>query len=47
MTSNTSMLSCTDTDTCIGIGPIPIRGYVIFPKKNPIREYVSIIYIFF
>ena len=34
-------LCSTDTDTCIGIGPIRIRGYVIFPK-NPIRGYVLI-----
>ena len=29
----TSLLSSTDTDTCIGIGRIRICGYVIFPKK--------------
>jgi len=32
-------LSCTDTDTRIGIGRIRIRGYANFPKK-PIRGYV-------
>jgi hypothetical protein len=32
-------LSCTDMDTCIGIGRIRIRGYGNFPK-NPIRGYV-------
>ena len=34
-------LCSTDTDTCIGIGPIRIYGYVIF-LKNPIRGYVLI-----
>jgi len=32
-------LSCTDTDTCIGIGRIRIRGYGNF-LKNPIRGYI-------
>ena len=36
-------LCSTDTDTRIGIGPIQIRGYVIFPK-NPIRGYVLVIF---
>jgi len=29
----TGALSCTDTDTRIGIGKIRIRGYANFPKK--------------
>ena len=28
------VLSSTNTDTCIGIGRIQIRGYGIFPKKT-------------
>ena len=32
-------LCCTDTDTCIGIGRIQIRGYGNF-LNNPIRGYV-------
>ena len=36
-------LCSTDTDTRIGIGPIRIRGYIIFPK-NPIRGYVLVIF---
>jgi len=32
-------LCCTDTDTCIGIGRIRIRGYGNF-LNNPIRGYV-------
>jgi len=31
--SISGMLCDTDTDTCIGIGRIRIRGYGIFPKK--------------
>jgi hypothetical protein len=30
-------LCSTDTDARIGIGPIRIRGYVIFPKKPDTR----------
>ena len=32
-------LCCTDTDTCIGIGRIQIRGYGNF-LNNPIRGYI-------
>jgi len=40
---DTLKLSGTDTDTCIGIGRIRIRGYGNFPN-NPIRGYVLTIF---
>jgi len=39
-----SRLSSTDTDTCVGIGRIRIRGYGNFPN-NPIRGYVLTIFL--
>jgi hypothetical protein len=37
-------LCSTDTDTCISIRRIPIRGYVVF-QKNLIHRYVLTIFL--